>query len=136
MEASATLATRYLPLLFYAVAVFGLVIGLVVISYVLGERRSGRGRNEPFESGITPVGYGRFRISVYYYVIAMFFIIFDVEAAFIFAWAVAFRDLGWPGYLGFLVFVAILLAALFYEWRTGVLDWGKGKRRPRFKPVN
>ncbi|MCO6442279.1 MAG: NADH-quinone oxidoreductase subunit A [Nitrococcus mobilis] len=136
MAVPATTATNYLPLLLYALAVFGLVAGLLAVSYLLGERRSGRGRNEPFESGITPVGYGRFRISVYYYVIAMFFVIFDVEAVFIFAWAVAFRDLGWPGYAGLVVFVAILLAALFYEWRIGALDWGKGQRRPRYKPVS
>lgn len=136
MGVSAATAADFLPLLLYAVAVFGLVAGLLVISYILGERRSGRGRNEPFESGITPVGYGHFRISVYYYVIAMFFVIFDVEAAFIFAWAVAFRDLGWAGYLGFVVFVAILLAALLYEWRIGALDWGKDRRRPRYKPVS
>lgn len=136
MGASAAAATSYLPLLLYAAAVFGLVAGLLAISYVLGERRSGRGRNEPFESGITPIGYGHFRISVYYYVIAMFFVIFDVEAVFIFAWAVAFRDLGWSGYLGFVVFVVILLAALLYEWRIGALDWGKGKRRPRYKPLS
>lgn len=136
MGVSAATAADFFPLVLYAVAVFGLVTGLLTVSYLLGERRSGRGRDEPFESGITPVGYGRFRISVKYYVIAMFFVIFDVEAVFIFAWAIAFRDLGWYGYIGLAIFVAILLVALFYELRIGALDWGKGKRRPRYKPVS
>lgn len=136
MEVPPAQTTTYLPLLLYTAAVFALVAGLLAVSHFLGERRSGRGRGEPFESGITPVGYGRFRISVYFYLIAMFFVIFDVEAVFIFAWAVAFRDLGWSGYLGLVVFVAILLAVLLYEWRVGALEWGKGKRRPRYRTVS
>ncbi len=61
----------------------------------------------------------------------MFFVIFDLETIFIFAWAVAFYELGWKGYVGVSVFIVILLVALVYEWRTGALDWGQLRRRPR-----
>jgi NADH-quinone oxidoreductase subunit A len=71
------------------------------------------------------------RLSIEFYLIAMFFVIFDLETIFIFAWAVAFYELGWQGYLGAAVFIVVLLVALVYEWRTGALDWGVLRRRPR-----
>ena len=70
------------------------------------------------------VGYARFRFPVKFYLVAMFFVIFDLETVFIFAWAVAFRDVGWVGYIDMLVFVGVLVAALVYLWRLGALDWG------------
>ena len=85
----------------------------------------GRGAaDEPFESGIVTVGLARLRLSAKFYLIAVFFVIFDVEAVFLFAWAVAFRELGWPGYIEAVIFIAILGAALAYLWRLGALDWG------------
>ncbi len=128
-----TAETGYLPLLLYVVAVSALVAILLLGSHYVGERRSGRGRMEPFESGITPVGSGRVRLNAQFYVVAMLFVIFDAEVVFLFAWAIAFRELGWSGYAGMLVFVGILTAALFYEWRVGALDWGRRQRRPRFR---
>ena len=86
----------------------------------------------PFESGIVPVGAAeQTRLSIEFYLIAMFFVIFDLETIFIFGWAVAFFELGWRGYLGASVFIVILLVALVYEWRTGALDWGLKHRQKR-----
>lgn len=119
---------RYWVLLVYAAAVIGLVAGMIGVSYGLGQRHLKRATIEPFESGIVPVGYARFRLPVQFYLVAMFFVIFDLEAAFLYAWATAVRAAGWSGYLVMLVFIVTLLAALAYLWRAGALDWGP---RPR-----
>ncbi len=83
---------------------------------------------EPYESGIVSTGAAHDRLSVHYYLVAMFFVIFDLEAVFIFAWAVALRQAGWAGFVEVAVFIGILIAALAYLWRLGALDWGPGKR--------
>jgi NADH-quinone oxidoreductase subunit A len=74
------------------------------------------------------VGGSQIRISVEFYLVAIFFVIFDLETVFIFAWAIAFFELGWQGYLSMVVFIAILGLALVYEWRSGALDWGNKTR--------
>ena len=84
---------------------------------------------EPFESGVVTVGYARFRLPVKFYLVAMFFVIFDLETVFIFTWAIALRDVGWIGYIDMLVFIGVLLAALVYLWRIGALDWGPQRER-------
>ena len=119
---------NYWVLLVYAVAVIGLVAGMIGASYFLGQRHLKRATCQPFESGIVPVGYARFRLPVQFYLVAMFFVIFDLEAAFLYAWATAVRQAGWTGYVVMLVFIVTLLAALAYLWRAGALDWGP---RPR-----
>ncbi len=116
-------------LIIYCAAVLALITAMMVISYFLGERHASKATLEPFESGIVSVGDARLRFPVKFYLVAMFFVIFDLEAAFILAWAIAFRDVGWSGYYEMVVFVAVLLAALIYLWRTGGLDWS-----PRRKP--
>jgi len=116
------------PLLVYFALVLVLVAGMLGLSYVLGERRTERATGEPYESGIPPTGSARIRFDVKFYLTAMFFVVFDLEAAFLFAWAVAFRDLGWAGYVEVAIFVGVLLAALIYLWRVGALDWGPGRR--------
>jgi len=129
MDGSSAQSGQLWPFVVYFLAVVGLVAAILVLSHLLGERRSGRGRDEPFESGIVPVGFGRFRLSAQFYVVAMLFVIFDLETVFIVAWAVSFRDLGWSGLAAILVFLAILVAALCYEWRMGALDWAPKRRR-------
>ncbi len=104
--------------------------GMIFVSWLLGERHSGRVRGEPYESGMPPTGSARLRLSVKFYLMAMFFVIFDAASVFIFAWAVAFGALGWAGYVAILVFIGILMVALAYLWRQGALDWGP-VRRPR-----
>lgn len=109
-----------------ALVVAGSMIGL---SYVLGERHSDRATGEPYESGVVSTGSARVRLSVKFYVVAMLFVIFDLEAVFIFAYAVAYEEVGWAGYAGLLVFVAVLVVALLYEYRMGALDWEPARLR-------
>jgi NADH-quinone oxidoreductase subunit A len=117
------------PLGVYFAVVIMLAAGILGLSYVLGERHKEKATGEPYESGILPTGSARLRLSAKFYLMAMFFVIFDLEAAFIFAWAIALRDVGWTGYLEILVFIGVLLAALIYLWRVGALDWGTVKGR-------
>jgi NADH-quinone oxidoreductase subunit A len=98
------------------------------LSWLLGQRRANKATNLPFESGIVPVGSSQIQLSVEFYLIAIFFVIFDLEAVFIFTWAIAFFELGWEGYAAIMVFIVILTVALVYEWRSGALDWGKKTR--------
>ncbi len=116
------------PLVLYFAAIIALVAAMLGSSYVLGTRHTDRAKFEPFESGIVSVGSARLRFPAKFYLVAMLFVIFDLEAVFIFAWAIAFRTVGWPGYVEVLVFVAILGAALAYLWRGGALDWGPQHR--------
>jgi NADH-quinone oxidoreductase subunit A len=123
-------ATPVWPLALYCVAVIALVGGMIAVSYVLGQRHTGKATVEPYEAGIVTVGYARFRLPVKFYLVAIFFVIFDLETVFIFAWAVAFRYVGWVGYIDVVVFVGVLFAALVYLWRLGALDWGPQRERP------
>lgn len=111
------------PLVLYFVIVLVIAGVMIGLSYVLGERHTDHATGEPYESGIVSTGSARVRLSVKFYLVAMLFVIFDLEAVFIFAWAVAFEDAGWVGYWGALVFIGILVVALVYEWRLGALDW-------------
>ena len=122
----------YWPLALYFALVLLTVAAIVVVSHVLGERHRERATGMPYESGMVPTGSARLRFSADFYLIVMFFVVFDLESVFIFAWAVAARDLGWGGYAAVVTFVAVLLAALAYLWRVGALDWGplsKANRR-------
>lgn len=117
------------PLVVYFIAVVALVLIVLGLSAVVGERsKMKRATVEPFESGVVSVGSAQVPISVEFYLVAMFFVIFDLETVFIFAWAVAFYELGWFGYIAISVFVLVLVVALVYEWKSGALDWGVKKR--------
>lgn len=117
------------PLLVYAGLVILIVGGMVGASYLLGQRHKETQTDTIFESGIKTTGDARIRFPVHFYIVAMFFVIFDLEAAFIISWAIAFREAGWPGYLGVSIFIIILLVVLLYEWRIGAFDFGpKGKK--------
>jgi NADH:ubiquinone oxidoreductase subunit 3 (chain A) len=119
------------PLGIYAALVFALVGAMLGLSYVLGQRHHDRSTDSPYESGILSQGSARVRLSAKFYLVAMFFVIFDLEAIFIFAWAVAVRETGWAGYAGASIFIFVLLAALGYLWRVGALEWGSGRsKRP------
>ncbi len=129
VEISSAGAAPLWPLLIYALGVAVLVGGMMGASYLLGERSKGRARQIPYESGILPTGSARLRMTAKFYLIAMFFVIFDLEAVFIFAWVVAFRELGWAGYIEILVFIVCLVGALVYLWREGALDWGTKRKK-------
>ena len=122
------------PLGLYGLAVIVLTTAIVAFSHVLGERHRERATVIPYESGLLPTGSARLRFSADFYLVAMFFVIFDLESIFVFAWAVAARDAGWPGYAELLVFVGILLAALAYLWRSGALTWGTTGRPQASRP--
>ncbi len=111
----------------------GLVIVLVgvlmVVTHLSGERHFDRGTGKPYESGVPITGSARLRLSADFYLIAMFFVIFDISAAFLFAWAVAARELGWPGYVAALVFMAETTAGLAYLWRRGAFNRGAQRLR-------
>jgi NADH-quinone oxidoreductase subunit A len=117
-------ATVLWPLLVYGAIVLSLVLLILGLSYVLGQRGSGRAMVEPYEGGIVSAGGARIRFSSQFYMVAMLFVIFDVETIFIFSWAIAFQELGWYGYVGVLVFIVMLVVVLVYEWRNGALDFG------------
>ena len=115
----------------FLLGVFGLIAFMLGLSSLLGSKAWGRSKNEPFESGMLPVGSARLRLSAKFYLVAMLFVIFDVEALFLFAWAVSVRESGWAGFIEATLFIAILLAGLVYLWRIGALDWAPESRRKR-----
>jgi NADH-quinone oxidoreductase subunit A len=115
----------------YAIAVLVVVGGMLITSYLLGQRHNERATAEPYESGLVSTGSAELRFSARFYLVAMLFVIFDLEAAILFAWAVAVPETGWPAFIAVTIFVGILLAALFYEWREGALDLGPKPRSRR-----
>jgi NADH-quinone oxidoreductase subunit A len=121
------------PLVAYFVIVVVLVAAILFVSYLLGPRHSEPATGEPYEGGIVSEGSGHVRFSVRYYLVAMFFVIFDLEAVFVYAWAGSVRELGWAGYCEIVVFMGLLAAALLYLWRVGALDWSREPRRSKVK---
>jgi NADH-quinone oxidoreductase subunit A len=117
------LLETYVPVLIYVLIVLGLLGALVTLSFVLGPSKPHRKKLAPYESGIIPDSPAHRRLTVRFYLTAMLFIIFDVEAIFFYPWAVLMRQLGWFGLIEMLVFMGILLIALAHIWRKGGLDW-------------
>lgn len=125
------MAERLWPFGVYFLTVMAVVGAMIGISAILGERHQEKATGEPYESGIAVTGSAQIRVPVQFYLVAMLFVIFDVEAVFIFAWAVAVPEVGWLGFGEILVFIVILCVALAYVWRVGALDWGTSERRMR-----
>ena len=119
------------PLVAYFAFVVVLVAAILVISYLLGPRHLEPATGEPYEGGIVSEGSARARFSSGYYLVAMFFVIFDLESVFIFAWAVAARELGWTGYWAIVLFAGMIVAPLIYLWKVGALDWAREPHRTR-----
>jgi NADH-quinone oxidoreductase subunit A len=117
------------PFLVYAVLAICIVTLMITLSHFIGERHQEKTTGEPYESGMPQTGDARLRFSSHFYMIAMFFVIFDLDAAFIMVWAVSFRELGFPGYIGIVVFVFILLVVLVYELGIGALNFGPDGRK-------
>ncbi len=111
------------PLIVYSVLVVGLVSGLLVVSALLGQKRQDHATHDVYESGVLPVGSANIKIAVPFYLTAILFIIFDLEAAFLFAYAISIREAGWFGYIEVCIFISILLAGLLYLWKAGALEW-------------
>jgi len=113
----------------FSLVVFGLMIMalialLLFIASWLGEKTSNSEKLRPYESGVIPTGSARLRYPVPFYLVAIFFLLFDVEGAYIFAWAIAWETLGWTGYLQISFFILVLILGLVYVWKKGGLEWG------------
>ncbi len=107
----------------YFVIVLFLVTAMLVVSYLLGQRHDEKATGSPYESGIVSAGSAHVRLSAKFYLVAMFFVVFDLEAVFIYSWAVAAAELGWAGYSEIVIFIGVLVVALAYLWKLGALDW-------------
>ncbi len=128
-KSEAILASDLLQLIIYFGAIVFVTAVMLGGAYFLGQRHRAKAADEPFESGIVPAGDVNLRFSVQFYLLAIFFVIFDMESVFLFAWAVALRESGWTGFIEALIFIAILSAALVYLWAIGALDWRTGRQR-------
>ena len=120
-----SLTETYFPVLVQALVAMALAAGLLTASYLLGKRVRNKVKDMPYESGIVPTGDARQRFSVKFYLVAMLFILFDIEAIFLYPWAVVFRDLRMAGFVEMLIFVVLILSGFFYIWKKGALDWSK-----------
>ena len=116
-------------LVLYIVVVLGLTAVLLFLSHWLGQRRPGEEKLRPYESGIIPTGPARLRYPVPFFMVAIFFLIFDLEGAFIFSWAISAKSLGWSGWLQIAFFILVLIGGLVYVWAKGGLEWGPGTSR-------
>jgi NADH-quinone oxidoreductase subunit A len=108
-------------LVYCALALF-IVVAMVSVSYIAGGRRKHSVHERPYESGMIPEGSTHIRLSVQYYLMGMFFLIFDIEAVFLFAWAISLVKVGWGAYATMLIFVGVLMAGFVYLWKHGALD--------------
>ena len=125
-------AQSYAPLLMHLLIAGALAGVILVLSVTVGRHRSNRIKMQPYECGITPTGDAREPFSVKFYLIAMVFILFDVEAVFLYPWAYVYRELRWSGFLEMLFYILILLAGYVYLWKKGALDWNRpAPRRDR-----
>jgi NADH-quinone oxidoreductase subunit A len=120
-----SLTETYFPVLLQALLAMALAAGLLTASYLLGKRVRNKVKDMPYESGIVPTGDARQRFSVKFYLVGMLFILFDIEAIFLYPWAVVFRDLRMAGFVEMLIFVVLILSGFFYIWKKGALDWSK-----------
>jgi len=117
------------PFLVYGLAVVSLVSGILIISWFLGERHEEPATAQAYEGGIIVTGTARLRFPVHFYIVAMFFVIFDVESAFVISWAISIRSAGWAGYTAIGLFIMTLSAVTIYIWRIGALNFGPDAAR-------
>ncbi|MFG0874515.1 NADH-quinone oxidoreductase subunit A [Aeromonas media] len=124
----ADIAVQHWAFTVYVIGAICICLTMIGVAALLGGRAYGRAKNRPFESGIDSVGNARLRFSAKFYLVAMFFVIFDVEALYLFAWSVSVRESGWVGFIEATIFITLLLVGLIYLWRIGALDWAPKKR--------
>lgn len=115
----------YAPLLVHMLVAMGFAGVILLLSTLVGRHRPSREKMQPYECGITPIGDAREPFSVKFYLVAMIFILFDVEAIFLYPWAYVFRELRWFGFTEMLIYILILLAGYVYLWKKGALDWNR-----------
>jgi NADH-quinone oxidoreductase subunit A len=124
-----TYPETYWPVLLQALIAMAVAAGMIGISYILGHKVRNRVKDMPYECGITPTGSARERFSVKFYLVGMLFILFDIEAIFLYPWAVVYRELKLFAFFEMLLFIALVLAGFFYIWKKGALEWS-GERQP------
>jgi len=129
-----TLAETWFPVLVQAVLAMVIAAALVTLSFVVGRKLKNKVKDMPYECGIAPTGDAQHRFSVRFYLVAMLFILFDIEAIFLYPWAVVFKQLKMFGFMEMLTFVILILAGFFFIWKKGVLDWAKSELAP-VRPV-
>ena len=113
----------YFPIVVQVVIAAVLAAALIAISYIFGKKVRNRVKDTPYESGIVPTGDARQRFSVKFYLVAMLFILFDIEAIFLYPWVVVYRELKMVAFVEMLIFVILILSGFFYIWKKGALDW-------------
>lgn len=119
----------FLPILIMIGLGLGFAAGSVLLSQLVGPRRPTPEKSAPYECGMPAVGDARERQSVKFYLVAMIFLLFDIEVAFLYPWAIAFRDLGMTGFIQVVTFFLLLLAGYLYVWRKGAFDWSGERKR-------
>jgi NADH-quinone oxidoreductase subunit A len=122
---------RYLPFLIHILLASAIATAIITLSWLIGQRKPTRAKLSPYECGMTPVGDARGRFSVKFYLVGMLFILFEVEAVFLYPWAVILRDLKHFGLWEMFVYIAIVLAGFFYILKKGALEWGPESLRGR-----
>src|SRR5690348_14669611 len=121
----------YFPVLLQALIAMALAAGLLTVSFLLGKRVRNRVKDTLYESGIVPTGDARHRFSVKFYLVGMLFILFDIEAIFLYPWVVVYRDLKMFAFWEMLIFVVLILSGFFYIWKKGALDWAENSAAGR-----
>jgi NADH-quinone oxidoreductase subunit A len=117
------MAGVYIPVLLHLIAVVFIASAMLGLSWWVGVKRPTREKLSPYECGISPVGDARERFSISFYLVGMIFILFDVEAVFLYPWAIVYKSLKWPGFVEMFVYIGILVAAFVYLWKKGALEW-------------
>ncbi|MGL5325906.1 MAG: NADH-quinone oxidoreductase subunit A [Aeromonas sp.] len=123
----ADISVQHWAFAIYVIGAIAICLVMIGLAALLGGRAYGRTKNKPFESGVDSVGSARLRFSAKFYLVAMFFVIFDVEALYLFAWSVSVRESGWVGFIEATIFIVLLLIGLIYLWCIGALDWSPRK---------
>jgi len=138
MPITTRVIAHYWAFTVFFVAAIGLCSLMLMLAFFLGGRARARAKNIPYESGINSVGSARMRLSVKFYLVSMFFVIFDAEALYLYAWSVSVRESGWIGFIEASIFIFVLLAGLVYLVRIGALDWTpeKSHRRTKLSTIN
>ncbi len=120
----------YFPVFLQACVAVAVAAAMVGGAWLLGKRVRNRVKDLPYESGMIPIGNARERFSVKFYLVAMIFILFDIEAVFLYPWAVVYRELKMFGFVEMFVFLVLILAGFFYIWKKGALDWAESRSEP------
>ena len=116
--------TQYLPVLMLGFLAVAFSFGMLILSVILGKKgKRSRIKDTAYECGMLPIGDGNTRLSVKFYLVAMLFILFDIEVVFLYPWAVVFKSLSWPGFIEMVLYIGILFAGYIYLWKKGALDW-------------